>query len=235
MIQKIHTTIAEELGRHVQHSELEAIKQIWNKRSVRGVAGHTAKHEHEEYDWSGTTDLRLQEYMKRLTETGATKMWDGWFTKYWTPIIQDMIRRRKPNTKQSHSYDIARKAAYQIRITIKQNLYEIWKIRNQIKHEPREETTWTKAQVENMIVKLRRKLGRNTIQSVEELMKKRKRKLNQWMERAQEDLDNREQEEQERREAIRQWGKYSTFTTQHTKPTTPKYTSRNTTQNTQTR
>ena len=35
-----------------------------------------------------------------------------------------------------------------------------------------------------------------------ELMKRRKRKLNEWMERAKEDLSNREQEEQERRTAI---------------------------------
>ena len=104
-------------------------------------------------------------------------MWDGWFTKYWTPILQDMIKRKRTNTTQSHAYEIARKAAYKIRITIKQNLYEIWKIRSQIKHEPNEKKTWTKEQVQDMIHKLNRKLGRNVLWTAEELMKRRKRKL----------------------------------------------------------
>ena len=51
-------------------------------------------------------------------------------------------------------------------------------------------------------------------------MKRRKRKLNEWMERAIEDLNNREQEEQERRTAIRTFGsKYRTFAIQD--PRTP--------------
>ena len=51
-------------------------------------------------------------------------------------------------------------------------------------------------------------------------MKKRKRKLNEWMERATEDLNNREQEEQERRTAIRTFGrKYRIFAIQN--PRTP--------------
>ena len=169
---------------------------------------------------SDTTDPTLKQYMANLTEAGATKMWDGWFTKYWTPILQDMIKRKQTNTTQSHAYDMARKAAYKIRITIKQNLYEIWKIRNQIKHEPKEEAAWTKEQVQDMIHKLNRKLGRNVIWTAEEIMKKRKRKLNEWMERAKEDLNNREQEEQERRTAIRTFGrKYRTFAIQN--PRTP--------------
>ena len=220
MIQEIHTTIADELGRHVQRHELELIKQIWNEHSVKGVAGHTDEHTHEEYDWSDTTDPTLKQYMTNLTEAGATKMWDGWFTKYWTPILQDMIKRKRTNTTQSHAYEIARKAAYKIRITIKQNLYEIWKIRSQIKHEPNEKKTWTKEQVQDMIHKLNRKLGRNVLWTAEELMKRRKRKLNEWMERAKEDLSNREQEEQERRTAIRTFGsKYRIFAIQN--PRTP--------------
>merc|ERR1712167_254526 len=31
------------------------------------------------------------------------------------------------------------------------NIYEIWKIRSQIKHEPNQETTWTKEQVHRVL------------------------------------------------------------------------------------
>ena len=57
--------------------------------------------------------------MVKLTELGATKMWDGWFTTYWIPILMNMIKRNQPNKSAAKAYDIATKAVKNIRITIK--------------------------------------------------------------------------------------------------------------------
>ena len=75
----------------------------------------------------------LKQYMEKLTEPGATKMWDGWFTVHWVPIIMDMARRQNHNAKSANTYNIAVKAAEKIRNVIKQGLYEMWKVRNDIK------------------------------------------------------------------------------------------------------
>ena len=97
------------------------------------MAGQSATHEHEVYDWSDVKDDKLMRYMTRLTEPGATKMWDGWFTTYWRPILTDMIQRQQPNRSAARAYDIATKAAKNIRLTIKTGLHDMWKIRNEIK------------------------------------------------------------------------------------------------------
>ena len=72
---------------------MNLMKQIWTMKSIRGVVGHTANHKHEQYDWSETENPILKQYMEKLTEPGATKMWDGWFTVHWIPIIMDMANR----------------------------------------------------------------------------------------------------------------------------------------------
>ena len=80
--------------------------------------GHTANHKHEQYDWSETENPILKQYMEKLTEPGATKMWDGWFTVHWIPTIMDMARRQDHNAKQANTYNVAVKAAEKIRTVI---------------------------------------------------------------------------------------------------------------------
>ena len=68
-------------GSKMRRSGGSGSQQIWTMKSIRGVAGQTANHEHEQYDWSETENPTLKQYMEKLTEPGATKMlWDGWFT-----------------------------------------------------------------------------------------------------------------------------------------------------------
>ena len=42
--------------------------------------------------------------MEKLTEPGTTKMWDGWFTVHWIPIIMDMASRQNHNAKRANTY-----------------------------------------------------------------------------------------------------------------------------------
>ena len=35
--------------------------------------------------------------MTKLTDPGATTMWDGWFTTYWRLILTGMISRDREN------------------------------------------------------------------------------------------------------------------------------------------
>ncbi len=88
----------------------------------KGVAGHKAGHEHEQYDWSGTTNPLLKNYMVKLTEPGATKMWDRGFTVGWIPIIADMARRQNNNVKRANMHKLAVTTAEKIRNVIKQGI-----------------------------------------------------------------------------------------------------------------
>ena len=103
------------------------------------------------YNWSDVKDEKLQRYMTRLTEPGATKMWDGWFTTYWRPILTDMIQRQQPNRSAARAYDIATKAAKNIRLTIKTGLHDMWKIRNEIKFDRQTKETWTEENIKQVV------------------------------------------------------------------------------------
>ena len=94
--------------------------------------------------------------MMRLTEPGATKMWDGWFTVHWIPIIMDMAQRQNNNAKRANTYKLAIATAEKIRNVIKQGLYKMWKIRNEIKHEERVKHKWTKKEIEDILRQLKK-------------------------------------------------------------------------------
>ena len=94
--------------------------------------------------------------MEKLTEPGATQMWDGWFTVHWIPIIMDMASRQNHNAKQVNTYNVAVKAAGKIRTVIKQGLYEMWKVRNDIKHEEHRKHKWTIAEIKDILRNLRK-------------------------------------------------------------------------------
>ena len=66
---------------------------------LKGVAGQSASHEHKSYDWSTVKDEKLQRYLTKLTEPGATKMWDGWFTTHDATETTTMTE----STKRQHA------------------------------------------------------------------------------------------------------------------------------------
>ena len=180
---------------------MNLVKQIWTTESIKGVAGHTANHKHEQYDWSGTEDPVLREYMEKLTEPGATKMWDGWFTMHWIPIIMDMARRQNNNAKRTNTHKLAVTTAEKVRNVIKQGLYEMWKVRNEIKHEERVKHKWTKKEIEGILRQLKktRAIERH---SVEEILTWRKRKIDEWAKRRQSDIKQGKKKQQDDREAM---------------------------------
>ena len=52
-----------------------------------------------------------------------------------------MASRQNHNAKKANTYNIVVKAAEKIRTVIKQGLYEMWKVRNDIKHEKQAQET----------------------------------------------------------------------------------------------
>ena len=111
-------------------------------------------------------------------------MWDGWFTVHWIPIIMDMAHRQNNNAKRANTYKLAIATAEKIRNVIKQGLYKMWKIRNEIKHEERVKHKWTKKEIEDILRQLKksRAIERH---SVEEILTWRKRKIDSWAKRRQ--------------------------------------------------
>ena len=193
------------------------LKDIWSNTSIRGVAGQTAKHENEQYDWSGTDHPILRQYMTRLTEPGATKMWDGWFTTHWIPIISDMAKRRKPNMRPSEAHDIAVKTARNIRYTIKDGLYKMWKIRNDIKHGGKQKHRWNEAQITQIITELQKKTGKRERRTVTEIMKWRKKKIDKWVASRRQEIEEAKIKQEEMKIAMRNFGtQYKIFTVEPT-------------------
>ena len=180
LIKEVHKAVGETIGRHVSDKELELIQQIWTHKSLKGVAGQSATHEHEVYDWSDVKDDKLMRYMTRLTEPGATKMWDGWFTTYWRPILTDMIQRQQPNRSAARAYDIATKAAKNIRLTIKTGLHDMWKIRNEIKFDRQTKETWTDENIKQVVEDYEKHTGQTEKFSLREIGAWRQRKINKW-------------------------------------------------------
>ena len=119
-------------------------------------------------------------YMMRLTEPGATKMWDGWFTTYWRPILTDMILRQQPNRSAARAYDIATKAAKNIRLTIKTGLHDMWKIRNEIKFDRQTKETWTDENIKQVVEDYEKHTGQTEKFSLREIGAWRQRKINKW-------------------------------------------------------
>ena len=177
---EVHKTVGDTIGRHVSDKELELIQRIWTHKSLKGVAGQSAAHEHEAYDWSDVQDDKLMRYMMRLTEPGATKMWDGWFTTYWRPILTDMIKRQQPNRSAARAYDIATKAAKDIRLTIKTGLHDMWKIRNEIKFDRQTKEPWTEKSIKQVIEDYEKHTGKTEKFSLREVSAWRQRKINKW-------------------------------------------------------
>ena len=180
---------------------MNLIQQIWTTNSIKGVAGHTTNHKNEQYDWSGTENPILREYMEKLTEPGATKMWDGWFTVHWIPIIMDMAHRQNNNAKRANTYKLAIATAEKIRNVIKQGLYKMWKIRNEIKHEERVKHKWTKKEIEDILRQLKKSRATER-HSVEEILTWRKRKIDSWAKRRQKDIEQGIKKQKEDREAL---------------------------------
>ena len=211
----MHQTIGDAVGRHIHAKEMELVKQIWTTKSIRGVAGHTANHEHEQYDWSETENPKLREYMEKLTEPGATKMWDGWFTVHWIPIIMDMASRQNHNAKRANTYNIAVKAAEKIRNVIKQGLYEMWKVRNDIKHEEHAKHKWTMVEIKDILRNLR-KTNTTERHSAEEILAWRKRKIDSWAKRRMKDIEKGTKKQQEDKAALQRFNeKWKLFKPQH--------------------
>ena len=119
---------------------------------------------------------KLMRYMMRLTEQGATKMWDGWFTTYWRPILADMIQRQQPNRSAARAYDIATKAAKNIRLTIKTGLHDMWKIRNEIKFDRQTKVTWTDENIKQVVEDYEKHTGQTEKFSLREIGAWRQRK-----------------------------------------------------------
>ena len=118
-----------------------------------------------------------------------------------------MTRRRRPNIRAAEAHDIAVKTARKIRNTIKDGLYDIWRIRNDIKHGGKKEHKWTETQVKKVIDELRRKTRKTEKHSVTEIMKWRKKKIDKWMERRQEEIAHavKKQEDMKRIREIFFW------------------------------
>ena len=215
LIEQVHQTIGDAVGRHIHANEMELVKQIWTTKSIRGVAGQTANHEHEQYDWSETENPILRQYMEKLTEPGATKMWDGWFTVHWIPIIMDMASRQNHNAKRANTYNIAVKAAEKIRNVIKQGLYEMWKVRNDIKHEEHAKHKWTIVEIKDILRNLR-KTNTTERYSAEEILTWRKRKIDSWAKRRMKDIEKGTKKQQEDKAALQRFNeKWKLFKPQH--------------------
>ena len=144
--------------------------------------------------------------MEKLTEPGATKMWDGWFTVHWIPIIMDMASRQNHNAKKANTYNIAVKAAEKIRTVIKQGLYEMWKVRNDIKHEKQAQHKWTMTEVKDILRNLRKTKAIER-HSAEEILTWQKRKIDNWAKRRMKDIEESTKEQQERMAALQRFNK----------------------------
>ena len=96
-------------------------------------------------------------------------MWDGWFTTYWRPILTDMIKLQQPNRSAARAYDIATKAAKNIRLTIKTGLHDMWKIRNEIKFDRQTKETWTDENIKQVMEDYEKHTGQTEKFSLREI------------------------------------------------------------------
>ena len=71
-----------------------------------------------------------------------------------------MIKRQQPNRSAARAYDIAIKAAKNIRLTIKTGLHDMWKIRNEIKHDKQIKGVWTEESIKRIIVEYEKHTGK---------------------------------------------------------------------------
>ena len=142
-------------------------------------------------------------------------MWDGWFTVHWIPIIMDMASRQNHNAKRANTHNIAVKAAEKIRTVIKQGLYEMWKVRNDIKYEGQAKHKWTIAEINDILRNLR-KTKATERHNAEEILTWRKRKIDNWAKRRMKDIEESTKKQQEDKAALQRFNeKWKIFKPKH--------------------
>ena len=98
------------------------------------------------------------------------------------------------------------KTAEKIRTVIKQGLYEMWKVRNDIKHEKQAQHKWTITEVKGILRNLRKTKAIER-HSAEEILTWRKRKIDNWAKRRMKDIEESTKKQQERKAALQRFNK----------------------------
>ena len=184
LIQKIHHIIDDKLGEIMPSEHWQIIQQIWTEESLQAAydnKGTSTKHTYhwDDLDQMGKAGKYMKQHMEQLTKPGAALMWQGWFTTHWAKGIMEIANENSAKPKPAQHWKTALSTAKALRTAIMDCQYDIWKTRNEIKHQVTNKGTLTRAGIEQIMAE-RKEHNITTIASTEDIINWTKSKQHKW-------------------------------------------------------